>query len=45
MFDFIVDVEQQEMVIFVNDRDEVVLHSDYEYVPLDNDVMELEYLL
>ena len=44
MFDFIVDVEQQEFDIFVNDKDEVVLHANYEYVPLDNDVLEVEYL-
>ena len=45
MFDFIVDVEQQEFDIFVNDKGEVVLHSNYEYVPLENDELELEYVL
>ena len=45
MFDFIVDVEEQEFDIFVNDKGEVVLHSNYECVPLDNDELELEYAL
>ena len=45
MFDFIVDVEEQEFGIFVNDKGEVVLHSNYEYVPLENDELELEYVL
>ena len=45
MFDFIVDVEEQEFDIFVNDKGEVVLHSNYECVSLDNDELELEYAL
>ncbi len=45
MFDFIVDVEQQEFEVFVDGKGEVVLHSNYEYVPLENDDLELEYVL
>lgn len=44
MFDFIVDVEQQEFEVFVDGKGEVVLHSNYEYVPLE-DEQELEYAL
>ena len=44
MFDFIVDVEEQEFDIVVNDKGEVVLHANYEYVPLETEVLELEYL-
>ena len=43
MFDFIVDVEEQEFEVFVDGKGEVVLHSNYEYVPLETDEQELEY--
>lgn len=43
MFDFIIDVEQQEFEVFVDGKGEVVLHSNYEYVPLETDDLELEY--
>ena len=43
MFDFIVDVEQQEFEVFVDGKGEVVLHSNYECVPLENEEQEMEY--
>lgn len=42
MFDFIVDVDEQEYDVFVNDKGEFVYHANYEYVPLEQ---ELEFEL
>ena len=42
MFDFIVDVEQQEYLVFVNDHGNLVAHAVYEYEEIELEEMEVE---